>query len=701
MAGGAFGCYIDRQGLERLSKYKYVSVGSTPIDRLMGPFWNAVVNRIPLSLSVSWCVRCPLFRCVPVCCLLLLLLFSPLCCCCCCCSSLLAAVVGEPEFVDSVGVCIDFGMHGVDLHLHADSQRGPSFLGLLGKPYSSLPLPGNLLLLLSPHTRAAVSLLQQLLLSLYCSVCSCCLLIAAAAAVASLRLVPFPHNSSSCCCLLVAAAAYSSSCCCLFDAAAVPPSPLAVWALLLLLWFSTSLALPQQGGAWVCSIDCCRCCSLAAAAGLLLLLQTLDAVDGKQARRTNTSTPLGQLFDHGCDSFSTDLPVLRWSTCVDFTLLPLWLLLLLLLLLALLPLPVSADAAAPAVLQVFAALSVLGTYVHPSASAAAAAAAFWWELHFHEYRCHTGVTGVTEGQLVMMGMNLVGLVFGSEIFTTSLSDVVPPSLLGTLPRYLLSLPIQAFLAYPFYLLLIGMLTADVINGCRQAERPGKAACTYTPTHALNSLAVFCMSSCKFPSIAPFKETYRLCKRRSCCTSAAFADAAVAVAAAVVVAAAMMEEHPVLSTNSSSSSSNSSSSSSSNSSSSSSSNSSSSSSSKAAAKQQQQQQQQHEECSMHAFMRFMEFYPIQWPVIPFWVCCLWLYLTSPAGSGLAAFMLPEMVQQQLQQKGASEYGFAVLVGVLLWSVLYVFDFLLSTVSVICCHFHIKCFGVGEKAHSKKQ
>jgi ethanolaminephosphotransferase len=31
------------------------------------------------------------------------------------------------------------------------------------------------------------------------------------------------------------------------------------------------------------------------------LYQTLDAMDGKQARRTGSSTPLGQLFDHGCD----------------------------------------------------------------------------------------------------------------------------------------------------------------------------------------------------------------------------------------------------------------------------------------------------------------------------------------------------------------------------------------------------------------
>jgi len=34
------------------------------------------------------------------------------------------------------------------------------------------------------------------------------------------------------------------------------------------------------------------------------IYSTLDAVDGKQARRTKSSSPLGQLFDHGCDSFS-------------------------------------------------------------------------------------------------------------------------------------------------------------------------------------------------------------------------------------------------------------------------------------------------------------------------------------------------------------------------------------------------------------
>jgi phosphatidylglycerophosphate synthase len=37
----------------------------------------------------------------------------------------------------------------------------------------------------------------------------------------------------------------------------------------------------------------------------LFIYQTLDAIDGKQARRTKSNSPLGELFDHGCDGVST------------------------------------------------------------------------------------------------------------------------------------------------------------------------------------------------------------------------------------------------------------------------------------------------------------------------------------------------------------------------------------------------------------
>jgi ethanolaminephosphotransferase len=36
----------------------------------------------------------------------------------------------------------------------------------------------------------------------------------------------------------------------------------------------------------------------------MFFYQTMDNCDGKQARRTGTSSPLGDLFDHGCDALT-------------------------------------------------------------------------------------------------------------------------------------------------------------------------------------------------------------------------------------------------------------------------------------------------------------------------------------------------------------------------------------------------------------
>lgn len=46
-------------------------------------------------------------------------------------------------------------------------------------------------------------------------------------------------------------------------------------------------------------------CYMQAAA--FLVYKVLDEMDGKQARRTGNSSPLGLLFDHGCDCFSVPL----------------------------------------------------------------------------------------------------------------------------------------------------------------------------------------------------------------------------------------------------------------------------------------------------------------------------------------------------------------------------------------------------------
>ncbi|XP_066591562.1 cholinephosphotransferase 1 isoform X5 [Prorops nasuta] len=56
----------------------------------------------------------------------------------------------------------------------------------------------------------------------------------------------------------------------------------------------------------------------------LFIYQSLDAIDGKQARRTGTSTPLGELFDHGCDSISTVFVALSACIAVQLGFYPTW-----------------------------------------------------------------------------------------------------------------------------------------------------------------------------------------------------------------------------------------------------------------------------------------------------------------------------------------------------------------------------------------
>ena len=48
----------------------------------------------------------------------------------------------------------------------------------------------------------------------------------------------------------------------------------------------------------------------------MLIYQTLDNMDGKQARRTGSSSPLGMLFDHGCDAINSPLGSINWCVAM-------------------------------------------------------------------------------------------------------------------------------------------------------------------------------------------------------------------------------------------------------------------------------------------------------------------------------------------------------------------------------------------------
>lgn len=49
----------------------------------------------------------------------------------------------------------------------------------------------------------------------------------------------------------------------------------------------------------------------------VVIYANLDSIDGKQARRTGSSSPLGQLFDHGIDAYVVHLSVSGFMSCAS------------------------------------------------------------------------------------------------------------------------------------------------------------------------------------------------------------------------------------------------------------------------------------------------------------------------------------------------------------------------------------------------
>ncbi|XP_012286914.1 choline/ethanolaminephosphotransferase 1 isoform X4 [Orussus abietinus] len=121
----------------------------------------------------------------------------------------------------------------------------------------------------------------------------------------------------------------------------------------------------------------CFACALG-----LFVYQTLDAIDGKQARRTGTSTPLGELFDHGCDSISTVFVALSACISVQLGYYPTWMF-----------------------FQCFCAITL------------------FYCAHWQTYvsGClRFGKLDVTEAQFTIIGIHLISAIFGPSIWMTEL-----------------------------------------------------------------------------------------------------------------------------------------------------------------------------------------------------------------------------------------------------------------------------------------
>ncbi|XP_039451896.1 cholinephosphotransferase 1 isoform X2 [Culex pipiens pallens] len=114
----------------------------------------------------------------------------------------------------------------------------------------------------------------------------------------------------------------------------------------------------------------------------LFVYQSLDAIDGKQARRTNSSTPLGELFDHGCDSISTVFVALSACISVQLGFYPRWMF-----------------------FQCFCAMTL------------------FYCAHWQTYVSGTlrfGKIDVTEAQCTIIAIHLISAVFGPGIWMTKI-----------------------------------------------------------------------------------------------------------------------------------------------------------------------------------------------------------------------------------------------------------------------------------------
>ncbi|XP_050300423.1 choline/ethanolaminephosphotransferase 1 isoform X7 [Anthonomus grandis grandis] len=175
----------------------------------------------------------------------------------------------------------------------------------------------------------------------------------------------------------------------------------------------------------------------------LFIYQSLDAIDGKQARRTGSANPLGELFDHGCDSLSTVFVAVSACTAVQLGNYPAWMF-----------------------FQCFCAMTL------------------FYCAHWQTYVSGTlrfGKVDVTEAQITIMTILLVSAIFGPSIWSikeggkgkngstiagTSVLSPVIPILLVVLPAFIIYKKSEQLIyqSHPvLYIFTFGLVAAKVTN----------------------------------------------------------------------------------------------------------------------------------------------------------------------------------------------------------------------------------------------
>lgn len=192
----------------------------------------------------------------------------------------------------------------------------------------------------------------------------------------------------------------------------------------------------------------------------LWIYQTLDNIDGKQARRTGSSSPLGELFDHGCDSLFLLLTGMPWFMAMRMTN---W--------------------------QAFLYLTQ-GTVA-------------FYAAHWEEYHSHKLILGLlanpTEVQYWIMSIFVFTGLFGTHFWDLTVSDMLPSAVSKLLLEYGVA---PAFLAqtqteFILFMVWFGIAFALFFNGLsawKAAIKNGEGVFAPIRTFAPYALQVILLSA---------------------------------------------------------------------------------------------------------------------------------------------------------------------------------------------------------------
>ena len=195
--------------------------------------------------------------------------------------------------------------------------------------------------------------------------------------------------------------------------------------------------------------------------------QTMDAIDGKQARRTGSSSPLGQLFDHGCDALVAAIQARNLALC--FGLGSHW----------------------------------LGTWALVGTTVVFFAGQ--WEEYFTRVlrTAPTRYMGVTEVQFIAMGVHAAAAVLPCEFWHAPASlplHRLPPDVQRALPAWIATewatLPLNEWIGYGLLAIMAQGLARFVLNLAVYHPHPDggagrvKALTYLLPTLALGATAMY-------------------------------------------------------------------------------------------------------------------------------------------------------------------------------------------------------------------